>query len=82
MDVMPATEEEIKKAFKAFKKKVKNLQLEDDSKLGHSPLTGARSKVAAVQPPTGFGREIWDEMVDKGLLKSDGGGFYFIVPGK
>ncbi|MDB5302773.1 MAG: hypothetical protein JWM97_322, partial [Phycisphaerales bacterium] len=37
---MPATEEELRKAFKAFKKRVKMLQLEEDSRLGHSPLTG------------------------------------------
>lgn len=79
---MPATEDELKKAFKAFKKKVKGLQLEDDSKLGHSPLTGARSKIASVQPPLGFGREIWEELVDKGMLVSDGGGFYALAAGK
>ena len=42
---MPATEEELKKAFKAFKKRVKLTQLNDDSKLGHSPLTGKRETV-------------------------------------
>ena len=79
---MPATEEELKKALKAFKKRVKLTQLEDDSKLGHSPLTGARSQVVAIQPPHGFGREIWEELVEKGFLKNDGGGFYQLVPGK
>ena len=73
---MPATEEELRKALKAFKKRLKLTQLEDDSKLGHSPLTGARSQVVAIQPPTGFGREIWQELQQKGYLKSDGGGFY------
>ena len=57
-------------------------QLEDDSKLGHSPLTGAKSQVVAIQPPTGFGREIWEELAAKGYLKNDGGGFYQLVPGK
>jgi len=71
-----ATDDELRKALKAFKKRVKMLQLEDDSKLGHSPLTGAKSKIVAIQPPTGFGREIWQELAQKGFLKSDGGGFY------
>ena len=62
---MPATEEELKKAFKAFKKRVKLTQLNDDSRLGHSPLTGKRETVVAIQPPTGFGREIWEELADK-----------------
>ena len=49
---MPASEDDLKKALKAFKKRLKLTQLEDDSKLGHSPLTGAKSQVVAIQPPT------------------------------
>lgn len=73
---MPSTEEEMRKALKAFKKKLKMQQLEEDSRLGRSPLTGSRTTVAAIQPPSGFGRDIWREMVGKGWLKDDGGGFY------
>jgi hypothetical protein len=79
---MPNTDNELKKAFKAFKKRLKMTQLDDDSKLGHSPLTGNRTQVLAIQPPSGFGREIWEELVAKGFLKNDGGGFYALVPGK
>ena len=79
---MPATEEELKKAFKAFKKRVKLTQLNDDSRLGHSPLTGKRETVVAIQPPAGFGREIWEELAEKGYLRRDGGGFYAVIPGK
>jgi hypothetical protein len=79
---MPASEEELKKALKAFKKRLKLTQLEDDSKLGHSPLTGSRSQVLAIQPPAGFTRAIWEELAEKGFLKNDGGGFYTLVPGK
>ena len=75
-------DEELRKALKAFKKRMKLTQLDDDSKLGHSPLTGAKSKVISIQPPAGFGREIWDELVEKGFLKRDGVGFYELVPGK
>jgi hypothetical protein len=79
---MPSTEEDQKKALKAFKKRLKLTQLDDDSRLGHSPLTGQKSTVLSIQPPTGFGREIWEELVVKGFLESDGGGFYKLVPGK
>lgn len=79
---MPSTPEDLRKALKAFKKRLKLTQLEEDSKLGHSPLTGARSKVAAIQPPLGFGREIWEELADQGFLKKAGGGCYELVPGK
>ena len=74
--------EDQKKAFKAFKKRVKMHQLEDDSRLGHSPLTGAKNKIVAIQPPSGFGRAVWDELADKGYLKRDSGGFYELVAGK
>jgi hypothetical protein len=79
---MPATEEELKKALKAFKKRLKLTQLEEDSRLGHSPLTGAKSNITAIQPPVGFGKEVWLELKEKGFLKDDGGGFYQLVAGK
>jgi hypothetical protein len=79
---MPSTDEELKKALKAFKKRLKLTQLDDDSKLGRSPLTGSKSKVVSIQPPAGFGREIWEELADKGYLKRDSGGFYELVGGQ
>jgi len=79
---MPASEEDMKKALKAFRKRLKLTQLDEDSRLGHSPLTGAKSQIVSIQPPAGFGREIWEELADKGFLKRDGIGFYSLVPGK
>lgn len=76
---MPSTDEELKKAMKAFKKRLKLTQLEEDSRLGKSPLTGAKSHVVSIQPPNGFGREIWEELADKGQLKRDGAGFYALA---
>ena len=75
------TKEQLKGAFKAFKKRLKLTRLDDESKLGHSPLTGARTRVISIQPPVGFGKEIWEELADKGFLKRDGVGFYELVPG-
>jgi hypothetical protein len=80
---MPATEEELRKALKAFKKRLKSTQLDDDSRLGRSPLSGTgQNKIVSMQPPAGFGKEIWEELADKGYLKRDGIGFYELVPGK
>jgi hypothetical protein len=74
---MPYSEDELKKALKAFKKRLKLTQLDEDSRLGHSPLTGSgKSKIVSIQPPLGFGREIWEELADKGFLKRDTAGFY------
>ena len=82
MAAMPSTDEELKKALKAFKKRLKLTRLDDDSKLGRSPLTGAKTKVVSIQPPAGFGREIWEELADKGYLKRDTSGFYELVEGR
>jgi hypothetical protein len=79
---MPATEEELRKALKAFKKRLKLTQLEEDSRLGRSPLTGSKTTIISIQPPSGFGKEIWEELAEKGYLKRDGVGFYELVPGK
>jgi hypothetical protein len=68
--------EEQKKALRAFRKRLKTTQLDEDSKLGRSPLTGGRNKIVAIQPPLGFGRPMWDELVAKGYLKKSGGGLY------
>jgi hypothetical protein len=80
--IMPHTEEELRKALKAFKKRLKLTQLEEDSRLGHSPLTGAKTTIVSIQPPAGFGREIWEELAEKGYLTRDGVGFYGLVAGK
>ena len=82
MSAMPSTDEELRKALKAFKKRLKLTQLDDDSKLGRSPLTGSKAKVVSIQPPAGFGREIWEELAEKGYLKRDSGGFFELVEGR
>ena len=77
---MPASEEELKKALKAFKKRLKLTRLDEDSRIGHGPLSGTgKQKIVSIQPPSGFGREIWDELAAKGNLKNDGGGFYELI---
>ncbi len=80
---MPHTDEERRKALRAFKKRLKMTQLDEDSRLGHGPLSkGGAGKVVSIQPPAGFGREIWEELADLGYLRRDGVGFYELVPDK
>lgn len=70
-----------REAFKAFKKKLKSTQLDDDSRIGHGPMSGGGSgQVVAIQPPAGHGREIWNELVRKGVLVHDGS-LYAMAPG-
>jgi hypothetical protein len=74
---MPSTEPELKRALGAFKKRLKVIQLDDDSRLGHGPLSsGRKEKVVSIQPPAGFGKAIWEELADLGYLKRDTRGFY------
>jgi hypothetical protein len=80
---MPSTEEDQKKALKAFKKRLKLTRLDDDSKIGHGPMSGGgKEQVVSIQAPSGFGREIWEELAELGFLKRDGIGFYQLVEGK
>ena len=74
---MAATEDDLRKALKAFKKRLKLTRLDDDSKIGHGPLSGTgKTQTVSIQPPVGFGKEIWGELAEKGYLKRDGTGFY------
>jgi len=80
---MPSSEEKLRKALKAFKKRLKLTRLDDDSRLGRGPMSGGgKEQVVSIQPPAGFGREIWEELAEKGHLKRDGQGFYELVEGK
>jgi hypothetical protein len=73
----PAT---LKRAMKAFRKRLKLTRLNEESKLGRSPLTGGKhSDVVAILPPHQYPREVWKELARRGRLKDAGGGFYELV---
>jgi len=69
--------EELRKALKAFKKRLKLARLEDESRLGHGPMSkGGRSDIVAVMPPGQYPRAVWEELVRQGKLRSAGHGLY------
>ena len=71
------TPEELRKAMKAFKKRLKLARLDDESSLGHGPMSSGRSSdIVAVMPPNQFPKAVWDELVAKGRLKYAGQGLY------
>ncbi len=74
--------EDQRKALKAFKKRLKASQLEEDSRLGHGPMSSDKSKIVSMQPPSGFGRTVWEELATLGYLRRDTGGFYELVSWK
>ena len=75
-----AEKEELKRAMSAFKKRLKLYRQDDESKLGGRGMTGGRvSGIVGIKPPDGFPPEIWEELVTKGKLRSEGSGTYSIV---
>ena len=73
----PPTEKELKDAFKAFKKRLKLTQLDEDSKVSQRPTTsGGSSAIVAIVPPNQFRKAVWDELVKQGKLKKAGQGMY------
>jgi hypothetical protein len=72
-----ATDEELKRAFKAFKKRLKLARLDDES--GLSRGGGKRSAIAGITPPTGFAPDVWEELVARGQLQREGGGTYSLA---
>jgi hypothetical protein len=70
-------DEERKRAYKAFKKRLKLARLDDAS--GLSRGGSKQSAIAGITPPTGFPPGIWDELVTEGKLKRQGGGTYSLA---
>ncbi len=70
----------LKRAMKAFRKRLKLTHLNEESKLGRNPLTsGKHSTVVAIMPPHQYGPEVWARLVEQGRLKDAGRGFYELV---
>ncbi|MDP6930838.1 MAG: hypothetical protein QF412_14160 [Planctomycetota bacterium] len=74
------TKETLKRAMKAFRKRLKLHRLDDESQLGHDPLSkGEKSMITAVIPPEQYPQEVWDRLVELGRLNSIGHGLYELV---
>jgi hypothetical protein len=72
--------EELKKAYKAFKKRLKVTRLDAESSIAGGPLSGGkRSEIVAITPPHEYPQAVWDELVRQGKLKKAGRGTYELV---
>lgn len=79
-DADQPTKEQLKAAFKAFKKRLKLSRLDEESKLSRRPTTtGQGSGIVAITPPGDFPQAVWDELVRQGKLKKAGQGTYELV---
>ena len=63
--------------MKAFRKRLSLTVLDDESTLGHGPLSkGSSGSVAAIVPPSEWPESVWQELVRQGKLRYYGRGFY------
>jgi len=71
------TRETIKRAMKAFRKRLKLIRLDEESRLGYSPLSkGTESTIVGIRPPSQYPPEVWEELATLGhLRKADQGIF-------
>ena len=74
-----ASEEDRKKALKAFKKRLKLAKLDEES--GLSRGGGRKSAIAGITPPSGHPAEVWEELVTEKKLRREYIGTYSLVPG-
>jgi hypothetical protein len=76
----PPSKEELRLAMKAFRKRIKLMRLDDESRMGYGPTSsGQKSGVVAITPPNQFPPAVWKELANQGKLKYDGGGLYSLV---
>jgi hypothetical protein len=74
------TAQQLKTALAAFKKRMKLTKLDQESRLGRSPMTGgAKSNIVAILPPNLYPRNYWEELEKQGQIRNTGGGFYELV---
>jgi len=69
--------EELHKAMKAFKKRLKLARLDAESGLGRGATSGGRrSGIISIVPPREYPKPVWDELVRRGRLRYVGQGLY------
>lgn len=75
----PASDE-LKRALKAFRKRLKLTRLDAESKLGVGPMSGgSSSRIVGITPPNQYPRAVWEELVKQGKLTNVGQGMYSLV---
>ncbi len=76
----PPSQEELRLAMKAFRKRLKLSRLDDESRMGYGPMSsGQKSGIVAITPPNQFSRAVWQELAKQGKIKHDRGGLYSLV---
>ena len=74
-EVIPT--ETLRKAMKAFRRRIKLIKLDQESKLGVGPMSSGRSAdFESILPPHEFPRAVWQALAADGRLEATGRGFY------
>ena len=69
--------ETLRKAMKAFRRRIKLIKLDQESKLGVGPMSSGRSAdFESILPPHEFPRAVWQALAADGRLEATGRGFY------
>ena len=73
----PPSPQQLKAALKAFRKRLKLTQLDDQSRIGRGPMSGGhQSGIVAITPPDQFPEAVWEELARQGKVKQAGNGMY------
>ena len=69
--------ETLRKAMKAFRRRVKLTKLDQESKLGVGPMSSGRTaEFESMIPPHEFPAKVWKALAAEGRLEDTGRGFY------
>jgi hypothetical protein len=70
----------LKRALKAFRKRLKLARLDDESSSGRNPLSkGGSSSIVGVRAPEQVSPEVWDTLIAQGKLRDGGFGMLELV---
>jgi len=74
------TPQELKRAMKAFRKRLKLTNLDDQSRIGVGPMSGGRKAgIVGITPPDQYPTSVWDALVAQGKLRKGRHGQYELV---
>lgn len=67
-------------ALRLFRKRLKLMQLDADSKLGHGPMSGTgQHRIQSMVPPRDYPVAVWEALARAGKLRREPDGFYSII---
>lgn len=70
----------LQEALRLFRKRLRLLQLDADSRLGHGPTSGTgQHRIQAMAPPRDHPMAVWEALVRAGRLRREGDGMLSVV---